>query len=131
MVLVMLLLLLGVQLAGFGVVRQVVDRQVGAEVEASLQVAERIWMRQLLQNAARLRDAAVVLAADFGFRSAVATDDVETIGSALENAGNRIGAGVVAFLKPDFTLLSAAQAVGEGGGGDAGVVGPRAVGQSQ
>lgn len=115
MVLVMLLLLLLVQLAGFGVVRQVVDRQVSTEVEASLQVAERIWMRQLFQNAARLRDASVVLASDFGFRSAVATEDVETIGSALENAGGRIGAGVVAFLKPDFALLSTAQVEGEEG----------------
>ncbi|MCD8515219.1 MAG: diguanylate cyclase, partial [Burkholderiaceae bacterium] len=113
MVLVMLLLLLLVQLAGWGVVRQVVDRQVRAEVEASLQVAERLWMRQLLQNAARLRDAAVVLAADFGFRSAIATDDVETIASALENVGGRIGAGVVAFLDPTFVVLSAAQSPDE------------------
>lgn len=109
MVLVMLLLLLLVQLVGLGVVRQVVDREVRAEVEASLQVAERVWMRQMLQNADRLRDAAVVLAADFGFRSAVASDDVETIASALENVGGRIGAGVVAFLDPTFRVLSAAQ----------------------
>jgi len=106
----MLLLLLLVQLVGFGVVRQVVDRQVRAEVEAGLQVSERVWVRSVSQNAARLRDAAVVLAADFGFRSAIASADVATIASALDNAGGRIGAGVVAFLDPAFVLVAAGQA---------------------
>lgn len=109
MVLVMSLLLLLVQTVGFGVVRQVVERQVQVEVAASLQVAERIWMRQIRQNASRLADAAGVLAADFGFRAAIATADVDTIASALENAGARIGAGVVAFMDPSFRLVSSAQ----------------------
>ena len=109
MVLVMVCLLLLVQTVGLVVVRQVVERQVREEVEVGLQVGERIWMRQLQQNTARLRDAAVVLAADFGFRSAIASTDVETIASALENAGGRIGAGVVSFLDPSFVMVSSAQ----------------------
>ncbi len=65
-------------------------------------------MRQIRQNASRLADAAGVLAADFGFRAAIATADVDTIASALENAGARIGAGVVAFMDPSFRLVSSA-----------------------
>lgn len=122
MALIMLLLLLLVQLVGFGVVRQVVDRQVRAEVEAGLQVGERVWDRSISQNAARLRDAAVVLAADFGFRSAVASGDVATIASALDNAGSRIGARVVAFLDPGFELVAAGQAYDPAASGNLQVV---------
>jgi diguanylate cyclase (GGDEF)-like protein len=113
MALVMLELLLLVQLVGYGVVRHAVDRQVRAEVNANLLVGERVWQRQMQQNAQRLRDAAVVLAGDYGFRTAISSADVDTIASALENAGNRIGAGVVAFLDPSFRLVSAAQGLDE------------------
>lgn len=104
---VVLLLLLVVQIAGFSVVRATVERQALAEIESNLQVGERVWRRLLDQNAQRLREAAVVLAADFGFRAAIATADRETIGSALENSGGRIGAGVTALFDPAFQLISA------------------------
>lgn len=107
MTLVMVVLLLIVQLASFWVVSAAVDAQARREAVVNLQVGERIFFRLLDQNAARLRDAAGVLASDFGFRSAIGSADVETIESALENSGERIGAGVVAFLDPNFALVSA------------------------
>ena len=46
----------------------------------------------------------VLLAADYGFRSAVNSGDEETIQSVLENHGSRIGAAVTALLGTDLTL---------------------------
>lgn len=109
MAMVMVALLLVVQVAGFWVVRAAVESQARREADINLQVGERIFFRLIDQNAARLQDAASVLASDFGFRSAIGSEDVETIASALENSGNRIGAGVVAFLDPTFRLVSTTQ----------------------
>lgn len=114
-VIVMLALLLAVQVAGFWAVQVAVERQVSNEIASDLTVAERIWGRLLQQNAQRLREASVVLAADYGFRSAVTTGDQETIASALENSGERIGASITALLSPKLNLVSSIQA----GGSDA------------
>lgn len=109
-VLVMVSLLLLVQAAGFLVVQRALDRQVAREIQSALVVGERIWWRLLEQNAERLRDAATVLSADFGFRSAIASEDQQTIASALENSGSRIGASIVGLLDPSFHLIAANQA---------------------
>lgn len=108
-VIVMLALLLAVQVAGFWAVRAAVERQVGNEIASDLTVAARIWERLLQQNAQRLREASIVLAADYGFRSAVTTGDQETIASALENSGERIGASITALLDPSLHLVSSSQ----------------------
>ncbi len=93
-----LLLLLIVQAAGFGVVRSTIAQSVDRQVQAELRVGEKVWRRLLDNHAQRLHQAATVLAADYGFRSAVATNDVDTIVSALENHGGRIDAAVTALL---------------------------------
>ncbi|RBA24681.1 bifunctional diguanylate cyclase/phosphodiesterase [Herminiimonas fonticola] len=108
-VIVMLALLLAVQVAGFWAVRAAVERQVRNEIVSDLRVSERIWDRLLQQNAQRLREASIVLAADYGFRSAVTTGDKETISSALENSGERIGASITALLDPGLNLVSSSQ----------------------
>ena len=109
-VLLMLVLLLLVQSASFWVVRRALDQQVAGEIQATLEVGERVLQRLLAQNAERLQEAAVVLAADFGFRSAIASGDQATVASALENSGNRIGAPMVALLDPAYQLVVASQA---------------------
>ena len=93
-----LLLLLIVQLAGFAVVRATIDRNAHAQIDAALQGDERAWPRVLEHNAERLRQGATLLAADYGFRSAVLSGDVETMQSVLDNHGRRIGATVTAML---------------------------------
>jgi diguanylate cyclase (GGDEF)-like protein len=108
-VLVMVSLLLLVQAAGFWAVQRAVERQVAGEIQATLQVGERVWRRLLLQSADRLREAAVVLAADYGFRAAVASGDEATIASALENSGDRIGASMMVLLDPGLRLVAASQ----------------------
>ena len=108
-------LLLLVQAVAFGIVRATVNAQVRTEMSADLTVGERVWLRLLEQNAERLRQAATVLAADFGFRSAVGTADRPTIASALDNSGERIGAAVTALLDPQFQLVTS------GGAGQSGM----------
>ncbi len=102
-----LLLLLIVQLAGFVLVRAGVERQARGQVAEDLAVGERVWLRLLQQRAERLSQGSMLLAADFGFRSAIGTADAETIQSALENHGQRIGAEVAALLDPRLELVAA------------------------
>ena len=105
-----LLLLLLVQAAVFSVVRIGIDQSARGQVGQELAVGERVWRRLLDQNAQKLSQGAAVLATDFGFRSAVSSGDTETIRSALQNNGERIGATITALLDTSLTL----QAVGEG-----------------
>lgn len=101
---VSLLLLLCVQLAGFAVVRASIERNARAQITRQLDVDENVWRRLLDQNAERLRQGSALLAADYGFRSAVNSGEEETIQSVLENHGERIGAAVTALLGNDMTL---------------------------
>ena len=105
-----LLLLLLVQAAVFSVVRISIKESAQRQVEQELQVGERVWRRLLDQNAQKLSQGAALLAADFGFREAVNSQDVDTIRSVLENHGGRIGATVTALLDTSMAL----RAVGEG-----------------
>ncbi|MDX5445463.1 MAG: EAL domain-containing protein [Zoogloeaceae bacterium] len=107
-----LALLLLVQIAGFAVVRAGIAHNARVQIAHELEVGERVWRRVLEQNAERLRQGASVLAADFGFRSAVASGDDETIRSALENHGNRIGARITALLDPARQLRATSEAMG-------------------
>jgi hypothetical protein len=107
-----LALLLLVQIAGFAVVRASIAHNARVQIAHELEVGERVWRRVLEQNAERLRQGASVLAADFGFRSAVASGDDETIRSALENHGNRIGARITALLDPTQQLRTTSETMG-------------------
>ena len=99
-----LLLLLIVHAAGFAVVRASIDRNARAQIARALDLDENIWRRLLDQNAEQLRQGSALLAADYGFRSAVNSGDEATIQSVLENHGSRIGAAVTALLGTDLTL---------------------------
>ena len=99
-----LLLLLAVQLAGFVVVRASIERNARAQIARELDTDVRVWRRLLEQKAERLRQGSALLAADYGFRSAVTSDDMATIESALANHGARIGAAVTALLDTQLAL---------------------------
>jgi diguanylate cyclase (GGDEF)-like protein len=103
-------LLLTVQLAGFAAVRFSIDHNARALLQEDLVVGERVWARLLAQRAQKLTLGASVLAADYGFRAAAASGDLETLRSALDNHGQRIGATVTAMLAPDLS----ARALGDG-----------------
>ncbi|WP_326535523.1 putative bifunctional diguanylate cyclase/phosphodiesterase [Pseudorhodoferax sp.] len=108
-VLLSLVLLLLVQAAVFSVVRIGIEQSARRQVGQELRVGERVWRRLLEQNAQKLNQGAALLAADYGFRAAVSTGDQDTIASALENHGARIGATVTALLDTQFRIRAVAE----------------------
>ena len=105
-----LLLLLTVQVAGLALIRATIEGNARSRLAVELALGERVWTRLLEQRATKLGQGAALLAADYGFRSAVSSDDRDTIGSALENHGARIEARVAALL--DTQLQLRAQSLG-------------------
>ncbi len=97
-------LLLLVQAAVFSVVRAGIEQSARQQIEQELQVGERVWRRLLDQNAQKLGQGASLLAADFGFRSAVSSGDLDTIRSVLDNQGARIGATFTALIDNQLAL---------------------------
>jgi diguanylate cyclase (GGDEF)-like protein len=90
-VLVFLGMLLLVQAAGFFVVRGGIERNARVSLAGELELGARVLQRLMAQNLERLSKGAALLASDYGFREAVSSGDAETIRSALENHGRRIG----------------------------------------
>jgi len=106
-------LLLLVQLGSLALVSLSIDRSAHTAIETELGTGQRVLDRVLAQNAARLADAARVLAADYGFRAAVASNDEETLVSALENQARRIDARIALFTDARFELKATTQAGAE------------------
>ncbi|MBC7957143.1 MAG: EAL domain-containing protein [Cytophagales bacterium] len=109
-VLLFLVLLLAVQGLSFFATRATIDRNARSAVADDLVVGERLLKRVLDQNAQKLTEGATLLASDYGFRSAVSSNDDATIASVLSNHGERIGATVAALLDTSFRLRASAQA---------------------
>jgi diguanylate cyclase (GGDEF)-like protein len=95
-----------VQVAAFVFVNAANSGNARAKLEEELNVGQRVFARQLEQNAEKLKLSARVLAADFAFREAIATHDTGTIESALSNHGARIGADTMVFVDLDGTVIS-------------------------
>jgi len=108
-VLLFLGLLLIIQTASFVVIRASIDHNARDAIGTELQTGEHLLRRLLDQNAQKLYQGASVLVSDYGFKSALASKDDETIASVLSNHGERIGATVSALLDTRFRLRSAAQ----------------------
>ena len=100
-------LLFAIQVASFTAIRASLSEHALKELPQRLMVGERVLKSLLDQNAQKLTEGARLLAADYGFRSAVLSDDTETIASVLDNHGARIGATETALLGTDFRLRAA------------------------
>ena len=87
-----------------------VSAQSRRSVEASLTVAGRVYEASLHEQAERVRNAADVLAKDYGFRAALASHDAPTIGSAVENLRARLHQSVAFSVSSDGSLVDAAHA---------------------
>ncbi len=70
-----------------------------------LETGKRVFTNVLEENIKKITDSAIVLASDFGLRSAIATRDLATIRSALQNHGARIGADIALIYGLDNQLL--------------------------
>jgi diguanylate cyclase (GGDEF)-like protein len=97
----MVAVLAAAQLATFAVVAVATDRAVSARLQQELQVGARVWQQLHDTRADQLLTAASVLADDFGFRAAVASGDLPTLRSALDNHGTRIAADATWLLDAD------------------------------
>jgi diguanylate cyclase (GGDEF)-like protein len=100
----LLIVLLLVQLAGFIVIQNAISRNGRAVIAEELVVGERVFRRLLKQNAEMLTQGAQLLAKDYGFLSAIASGDDETITSALTNHGARIGASFTIMVNFDRSI---------------------------
>jgi diguanylate cyclase (GGDEF)-like protein len=103
-VVMFMVLLLAVQIASFMALRASLSSHAHRVLPAKLAEGERLLQSLLDRRAQSLIDGARLLAADYGFREALASEDSETIVSVLANHGARIGATEVALLATDFKL---------------------------
>ncbi len=97
-------LLLVIQAVSYWFIQDSIDHNARTAIRAELTTSERVFLRLLGQNNANLDQATRVLSADYGFRSAVASGDQETVQSALANNSERIHANLALFTDNDFQL---------------------------
>jgi diguanylate cyclase (GGDEF)-like protein len=102
-----LLLLAAVLTAALYAVSAANHRNAEREVQRQLDVGASVFTRLLDSNRRLLTQAAQAVAADYGFREAVAAHDTETLSSALENSGARIGAALVVLTSLDGRVIAA------------------------
>ena len=95
-----------VQALAFFLVNSANSSYAKQKIAQELDAGERIFQRLLEQNRTQLTQAATVLAADYAFREAIATNDVGTVSSVLKNHGDRIRASVMMLLSPENKLLA-------------------------
>ncbi len=107
---VFVLLLLAIQGTVYVVITGAIHASSSATVNQELAVGQRVFERTLRSNAERLLQSAAVIAADFAFRAAAASHDVNTVRSALENHGQRVQADVVALVGLDGKLMAETRA---------------------
>src|ERR1700685_1797789 len=101
-----LLLLTAVLAAALGAVSATNHGNAEREVQRQLAVGVSVFSRLLESNRRQLTQAAQAVAADYGFREAVATRDTHTLGSALENSGQRIGAAMVVLTSLNGDIIA-------------------------
>jgi EAL domain-containing protein (putative c-di-GMP-specific phosphodiesterase class I)/GGDEF domain-containing protein len=87
--------------AVYAAINGAAQRQVRNELTASGTVFDRVWSLR----SQRLREGAVLLSKDFGFREAVATGDAATIVSAMENLKNRFGIDRAFIVEVDGKMI--------------------------
>lgn len=92
------------QVAGLIPLKFTLNQHANKIAEEQINVGERVFVNLLQHNTQSLRQAAQVLAADYAFREAVASVDVETIESALANYQGRIHAQVAYYFSSDGAL---------------------------
>jgi diguanylate cyclase (GGDEF)-like protein len=100
-------LLLLVQAASFLTIRHGIEVNARRDIAGGMHSGEMLLRRLLAQNLQQLREAARLLAADYGFRAAIAVGDQATLTDALANQAERIGANVAVFTDPHGRPMAA------------------------
>jgi diguanylate cyclase (GGDEF)-like protein len=105
-----LLLLAAVLAAALGAVSATNDASAKREGTRQLDVGSSVFSRLLDSDRRQLTQAAQAVAADYGFREAVAARDTDTLESALQNSGERIGAALVVLTSLNGEVIAASGA---------------------
>ncbi|KWS25434.1 putative bifunctional diguanylate cyclase/phosphodiesterase [Pseudomonas syringae] len=103
---VLIVLLLIVVSAVYLAVKVATGDAVRTQAQAQLEVGSRVFERLIDLRGKRLRDTVQLVAADFGFRDAVASADSSTIRSVLLNHGKRINASDMFLLGMDGVVIA-------------------------
>lgn len=105
---IFLTLILAIQVITFVAIKLSIDKNARLSVSQQLEVGERIFTNLLHHNRDSLQVGAKILAADFGFKAAIASNDTKTIASALLNHQSRIGAdiGILSSAFHDKLVIS-------------------------
>ena len=98
-----ILVLVGIMAAVYTSVARNAERVVREELAASAVVFDRVWELRTAQ----LQNGAEILARDFGFRAAVATQDGPTIQSALVSLRQRLGLDAAFVIGPNGAVIAA------------------------
>ena len=85
------------------------ERIVAGEMKRELAAGTHVFKRLMEQSQRQLETAATVLAADFAFREAIATQDQPTMRSVIRNHGLRISAQVMMVISPAGLLIADTQ----------------------
>ena len=102
-----ILLLTAVLAAALGAVWATNHGNAEREVKRQLDVGALVFSRLLESNRRQLTQAAHAVAFDYGFREAVAQRDTDTLVSALQNSGERIGAAMVVLTSLEGDVIAA------------------------
>ncbi|MCD6009173.1 putative bifunctional diguanylate cyclase/phosphodiesterase [Halomonas sp. IOP_31] len=106
LLLVMLAVMCVAQLVTAAATLQTIRQDVLQKGEQELDVSLGV-MRQLLdERGQQLRNNVAILTADFGFKSAISSQDVGTLASVLANHGARAGADIVLLADPNGDILA-------------------------
>jgi len=106
LLLILAALVIALQVAGWLTVQVAVKRSVDAQLTDSLEVGARVWQRLHDARQRQLLERVAVLADDFGFKQAIATQDAPTLASVLESASSRVGAPFGLVLGADGRTLA-------------------------
>jgi GGDEF domain-containing protein len=90
-------------LTAYTVVATHAETVVSEQLQSTSAVFDRLWQVRFGQ----LEAGAALSARDYGFRQAVATQDIATIRSALQNLRHRLGADLVYLVTPDGRAVNA------------------------
>lgn len=96
-----LTLILVVQFIGFIAIWVNINKNARVAIKEQLGIGEQVLRTVIIRRGENLTLSARILATDYGFRQAIASNDSETIKSALENTGARIESDVNMLYSPE------------------------------
>lgn len=109
----MILTLLTVQFVSSIATLQVMKSQSEVQANQSLTVGGKILEKMLSEKQLQSLSSLEVLSGDYGFKSAIATQDVSTIHSVLENHGQRIESELMVFASSSSDMILSAPTLPE------------------